>query len=90
MQRPYSHTLLISQIKEQFEAVKEAVKNAEVVTTTLNGLPGSWDSFIQRICARRKGLLSADSWKSTHKKKIKLSPSKEDPLSDEEYEELNS
>jgi len=27
--------------EEQLEAAKEAVKNAEVVMTTLNGLPGS-------------------------------------------------
>src|SRR5713226_7056259 len=44
----------VSQIKEQLEAVKEKVKNAEVMMATLNGLPGSWDSFIQGMCARRK------------------------------------
>ena len=37
--------IMLSQIKEQLEAVKE-VKNVEVVIATLNGLPGSWDSFI--------------------------------------------
>ena len=36
----------VSQIKEQLEAIKEEVNNAEVVIATLNGLPGSWDSFI--------------------------------------------
>ena len=36
----------VSQIKEQLEAVDEEVGNAEIVTTTLNGLPRSWDSFI--------------------------------------------
>ena len=44
----------VSQIKEQLEAVEEKVENAEVVIATLNGLPGSWDSFIQGMCARRK------------------------------------
>ena len=44
----------VSQIKEQLEAAKEEVKNVEVVMVTLNGFPGSWDSFIQGICARRK------------------------------------
>ena len=34
---------------EQLEVVEE-----EVVIATLNGLPGSWDSFIQRMCAKRK------------------------------------
>ena len=44
----------VSQIKEQLEAVDEEVENAEIVMTTLNGLPRSWDSFIQAICARKK------------------------------------
>ena len=38
---------------EQLEAIEEEVENAEVVIATLNGLPGSWDSFMQRMCARR-------------------------------------
>ena len=36
----------VSQIKEQLEAVKGKVKNAKVVMATLNGLPGSWNSFM--------------------------------------------
>ena len=39
---------------EQLEAVEEEVKNAEVVIATLNGLLGLWDSFLQRMYARRK------------------------------------
>ena len=41
-----SYFTRVSQIKEQREAVEEEVENAEVMITTLNGLPGSWDSFI--------------------------------------------
>ena len=44
----------VSQIKEQLEVVDEEVENEEIVITTLNGLPGSWDSLIQGMCARRK------------------------------------
>ena len=44
----------VSQIKEQLESVDEEVDNAKIVMTTLNGLPRSWDSFIQGICARKK------------------------------------
>ena len=40
----------ISQIREQLEAIKEEVKNVEVVIATLNGLPGSWDSFMRGMC----------------------------------------
>ena len=44
----------VSQIKEQLEAVDEEVENRDVVITTLNDLPRSWDSFIEGISARRK------------------------------------
>ena len=36
----------------------------------MNGLPRSWDLFIQGMCARRKWLPLADSGKSTHKKNL--------------------
>ena len=49
-----SYFTRVSQIKKQLEAVKEEVKNAEVVIATLNGLLGSWDSFIRGMCAKRK------------------------------------
>ena len=49
-----SYFTRVSQIKEKPEAVEEEVENAEVAITTLNGLLGSWDSFISGICARRK------------------------------------
>ena len=62
-----SYFTRVSQIKEQLVAVEEEVENAKVVIATLNGLPGSWDSFMRGMCARRKGLLSADSGK---KKKL--------------------
>ena len=58
-----SYFTRVSQIKEQLVAIEEEVENAEVVIATLNGLPRSWDSFIQGMCARRKCLLSVDSGK---------------------------
>ena len=39
-------------LRNQLKNVK--IQNAEIVKTTLNGLPRSWDSFIQGMCARRK------------------------------------
>ena len=65
-----SYFTRVAQIKEQLVAVKEEVENAKVVIATLNCLPGSWDSFMRGMCARRKWLLSANSGKSTHKKKL--------------------
>ena len=46
----HSYFTRVAQIKEQLEAVEEG----EIVMTTLNGLPISWDSFIQGICATRR------------------------------------
>ena len=34
--------------------LRNQLKNVEVMIATLNGLPGSWDSFVQGMCARRK------------------------------------
>ena len=48
-----SYFTRVSQIKEQLEAVEDNVEEGEIVMTTLNGLPRSWDSFIQGIYARR-------------------------------------
>ena len=48
-----SYFIRVSKIKEQLEAVDEEVENAEIVMTTLNGLPRTWDS-IQGICAKKK------------------------------------
>ena len=62
MQRPFFHTSQGSPSKEQLEAVDEEVENAEIVRTTLNGLPRSWDSFIQGICARRKLVTFSRMW----------------------------
>ena len=65
-----SYFTRVSQIKEQLESVEEEVENVEIVITTLNVLLGSWDSFIQGMCAERKWLPSVDFGKSAHKKRI--------------------
>jgi DNA repair exonuclease SbcCD ATPase subunit len=49
-----SYFIRVSQIKEQLEAIGDSVEEAKITKTTLNGLPNSWESFIQRICSRRK------------------------------------
>ena len=49
-----SYFMRVSQIKEQLVVVEEEVENVEVVIATLNGLPGSWDSFMRGMCSRRK------------------------------------
>jgi hypothetical protein len=43
----------VSHIEEQREAIGDTVEEAEIMMTTLNGLPNSWESFIQGIYSRR-------------------------------------
>ena len=44
----------ISQINEQIVVIGVSVEEDEIVMTTLNGLPKSWDAFIRGICSRKK------------------------------------
>jgi hypothetical protein len=50
----YSYFSRVNQIKEKIEAIGDSVEGEEMVMTTLNGLPKSWDAFIQGICSRKK------------------------------------
>ena len=44
----------VAQIKDQLEAIGDTVEEAEIVMTTLNGLPRDWEAFIRGICSIRK------------------------------------
>ena len=57
-----SYFTRVSQIKEQLETIDEEVENAEIVMKTLNGLPRSWNFFIQGICARKKLIKFSRLW----------------------------
>ena len=51
----------VDQIKEQIEVVEDNIEG-EIVMTTLNGLPRSWDSFIQGIYAIKKLVKFSKPW----------------------------
>ena len=67
-----SYFTRVSQIKEQLEAVDEEVENAEIVMTTLSGLPRSWDSFIQGICARKKLVKFSRLWEECSQEEARI------------------
>ena len=46
-----SYFTRVSQIRERIEAIGDSVEEAELVMTTMNGLPSPWDPFIKRICS---------------------------------------
>jgi hypothetical protein len=49
-----NYFMRILQIKDQLAAIGDSMDNDELVTTTLNGFPSSWDPFVQGICVRSK------------------------------------
>jgi hypothetical protein len=43
-----------------------------MMMTTLNGLPSSWDSFIQGICSRRKLIKFSRLWEDCTQEEARL------------------
>ena len=77
----------MSQIKEQLEAIRDIIEEVELVMTTLNGLPRSWESFIQGICSRRKLTKFSRLWEDYTQEEARLA-AREEKLGDEENQAL--
>ena len=73
----------ISQINEQIVAISDSVEEAEIVVTTLNGLPQSWDAFIRGICSRRKLIKFKRLWEECAQEEARLG-AREEKLSDDQ------
>ena len=52
LQGPHKNVKI--QNAKHLEVVEEEAENAEVVISTLIGLPESWESFIREMCAGRR------------------------------------
>ena len=63
--------------------VDEEVENAEIVMTTLNGLPRTWDSFIQGICARKKLVKFSRLWEECSQEEAQI-VAREDKMGSED------
>ena len=72
-----SYFTRVSQIKEQLEAIDEEVENAKIVMTTLNGLPRTWDAFIQGICARKKLVKFSRLWEECSQEEARIAAREE-------------
>ena len=66
------------------EVVDEEVENAEIVMTTLNGLPRTWDSFIQGICARKKLVKFSNLWEECSQEEARIAAPKENMGSEDQ------
>ena len=82
-----SYFTSVSQIKEQLEAIGDTIEEAELVMTTLNGLPRSRESFIQGICSRRRLTRFSRLWEDCTQEEARLA-AREEKLGDEENQAL--
>lgn len=78
-----SYFMRVSQLRDQLQAIDEIIPEKELVTTTLNCLLESWDSFALRICARKESPNFDELWiactqeESRHMLREKIQRSKE-------------
>jgi hypothetical protein len=78
-----SYFTRVSQLNEQLEAIGDTVEEAELVMTTLNGLPRSWESFIQGICSRRKLTKFSRLWEDCTQEEARM-VAREEKLGDDD------
>ena len=53
------------------------MENAEIVMTTLNGLPRAWDSFIEGIYAKNKLVKFSRLWEECSQEEARISSQEE-------------
>jgi hypothetical protein len=82
-----TYFMRISQIKDQLVAIGDSMDDAEIVTTTLNGFPSSWDAFVQGIYARIKLPKFDKPWTDCTQEESRLI-SKSQKTNDEENQAL--
>jgi hypothetical protein len=78
----HSYFSKVNQIKEQIESIGDTVNGEEIVMTTLNGLPRSWDAFIQGICSRRKLLEFNRLWEYCNQEEARTT-TREEKMTDD-------
>jgi hypothetical protein len=74
----------VNQIKEQIKAIGDTVNGEEMVMTTLNDLPSSWDAFIQGICSRRKLPKFSRLWENCNQGEARMKSSEEKMIDDDQ------
>jgi hypothetical protein len=84
----HSYFSRVNQIKKRIETIGDTVNGEEMVMTTLNGLPRSWDAFIQGICSRRKLPKFSRLWKDCNQEEARTT-AREEKMTDD-YQALAS
>jgi hypothetical protein len=67
----------VNQREEKIEAIGDLVEGEEMVITTLNGIPRSWDAFIQGNFSRNKLPKFNTLWEDCNQKEYRISTREE-------------
>lgn len=67
-----SYFMRISQLRDQLQAIDENISDKELVSTKLNGLSNSWDSFSYSICGRKETPSFEELWISCTQEESRL------------------
>jgi hypothetical protein len=84
-----SYFMKVSQIKKTLESIEDIFEEDELVMITLNGLPKTWESFIQGICSRIKLTNFSRLWEDCTQEEARLAR-REEKLSDDENQALKT
>ena len=82
-----SYFTRVAQIKEQLEAIGDMGEEAEIVMTTLNGLPRDWESVIWRICSWRRLTKFRQLWEECVQEEERIA-TREENLNDNDDQAL--
>jgi hypothetical protein len=79
----HSYFLTLNQIKEHIEAIGDSIEGEEMVMTTLNGFPRSWDAFIRGIVSRKKLPNFNMLWEDCNQEEARIA-AREENMADED------
>jgi predicted aspartyl protease len=78
-----SYFVRISQLRDQLQAIEEAIPEKEVVNITLNGLSRSWDAFVASMNTRKEFPTLEELWTCCAQEETRLN-SKGKPQKEED------
>jgi hypothetical protein len=78
-----SYFVRISQLRDQLQAIEEAIIEKEVVNITLNGLSRSWDAFVASMNTRKEFPMLEELWTCCAQEETRLN-SKGKPQKEED------
>jgi hypothetical protein len=79
----HSYFSRVNQIKEQIEVIGDSAEGEDMVMTTLNGLPRSWDAFIRGIFSRKRLPTFNSLWEDCNQEEARTT-AREEKMADEE------